>query len=247
MNSLTERKHWDDAWAQPPRWRLPSRLIVDTLNIQRLLRRYVTPGSRFIELGCAPGKMLAWVASELHADVSGLDYSAPGVEWARELFTRLELNGDLRCEDAFATTFTQGSFDIAFSAGLIEHFDDPRTIVRAHLNLVKPGGKAVITIPNYGGLYGTLQRKLDPQNLALHNVSIMKLDALRKLAPEDLTESVRTFAGGRMSPWLLNFHRRLPASIARALSLGLNAAGILQPIEISAVSPFLVLEIEKKR
>src|SRR5690349_20626418 len=105
MNELTTQGHWDDAWSRPPRWRLPSPLSVDTLNMQRLLRRYVTPGSRYIELGCAPGKMLAWVAIELGARVSGLDYSLPGVEWARDLFNRLHLPADMRCEDVFTTTF----------------------------------------------------------------------------------------------------------------------------------------------
>jgi hypothetical protein len=38
-----------------------------------------------------------------------------------------------------------------------------------YLGLLKPGGKALIIIPNYGVIYGRLQQYFDPENLALHN------------------------------------------------------------------------------
>lgn len=242
-DELTEREHWDHAWEKAPRWRLPSGLFISTLNLQRLVRRYVTPGARYIELGCAPGKMLAWTASVLEADVSGLDYSQPGIDWSRELFARLGLRGDLRCEDVFKTTFPAASFDVVFSAGLIEHFDDPRPIVRAHVDLARPGGRVVITVPNYGGIYGRAQGWLDPENLALHNLQIMNLDALRRLAPDGMTASVRTYAAGRISPWLLSIARRFPRPIATGISLAVNTAALAQPFDVEALCPMLVLEI----
>ena len=178
-HELTTRDHWDSAWERPPRWRLPSKLFVSTRNLQRVIAPHVRPGMRYLELGCAPGKMLAWVASDLGARVSGLDYSERGIEWARRLFDTLGLEADLRCEDVWSTTFDRGGFDVVFSAGLIEHFDDPSALVRQHVTLVKPGGRAIITVPNYGGIYGRLQGWFDPDNLALHNLSIMSTEAMR--------------------------------------------------------------------
>src|SRR5947207_15902867 len=126
---LTTLAHWDEVWRKPPRMRLPSSLVVATRNLQRILRAHVRPGSSFLELGCAPGKLLAWVALRLGARVSGLDYSPTGIAWARELFDALGCKGDLRCEELFSTSFPRDAFDIVFSSGLIEHFDDPSTIV----------------------------------------------------------------------------------------------------------------------
>jgi len=219
---------------------------VGTRNLQRLLARHVRPGASFLELGCAPGKMLAWVASELGAVVAGLDYSETGFAWSRALFSRLGLPGDLRCEDVFATTFPTDSFDVVFSAGLIEHFEDPREIVRIHVRLLRPGGTALITVPNYSGVYGRLQRFFDPENLAIHNLAIMELDALSRLAPTDLTEDVRVYADGSLSPWLVNFGRKWPMPFALFGAYLLNAVGILQPVRVPALCPLLVLEISRK-
>jgi 2-polyprenyl-3-methyl-5-hydroxy-6-metoxy-1,4-benzoquinol methylase len=242
-NELTTRDHWDDAWDKPPRWRLPSKASVSTRNIQRIIARHVQPGMRYLELGCAPGKMLAWVASELEAEVAGLDYSERGIEWTRRLFETVGLRGDLRCESVWTSTFEPATFDVVFSAGLIEHFDDPRPIVNAHVALLKPGGRALITVPHYGGIYGRLQRWLDPQNLQVHNLAIMNTGALRELAPAEDTCDVRAYAAGRLSPWLLSISHRLPRPVALGVSHVVNGIGLIQPVDIPALCPMLVLEI----
>ena len=77
----------------------------------------------------APGKLLAWVAANLKADVAGLDYSEIGLATARRLFDALHLSADFRCEDLRQTTFAPESFDVVLSIGVIEHFDDPRGVV----------------------------------------------------------------------------------------------------------------------
>jgi SAM-dependent methyltransferase len=201
---------------------------------------------RVLELGCAPGKLLAWVAAELHADVAGLDSSAHGIGWSRQLFRRLGLHADLRHEDALVTTFDHDRFDLVCSWGLIEHFADPRPLVRLHVECACPGGRALIGIPNYGGIYGQLQAWCDRDNLLLHNLAIMQPERLRALAPEDLSASVDAFPAGRLSPWLVNADRRFPALIARSASYALNGLGLLQPLDIAPLCPLLVLEIERR-
>ena len=201
---------------------------------------------RVLELGCAPGKILAWVAAGLGAEVSGLDYSERGITWSRTLFKTLGIPADLRCEDVFKTTFSPDSFDVVYSSGLIEHFEDPRGIVRTHVALLKPGGTAVIAIPDYGGVYGRLQRWFDPENLAIHNLHIMDGDALARLVPADLAGAVRTYRAGRLSPWQISFDRRLPSPVARPLNHLLNGLGLLQPLDIPPLCPLLVLEVRRR-
>ena len=245
-NELTSKGHWEEAWVAPPQWRLPSSLLVTTRNMQRLLRPAVRPGMRVIELGCAPGKILAWVAAGLGAHVAGLDYSERGIDWCRRLFETLRIPADLRCEDVFATTFEPRTFDVVYSAGLIEHFEDPRAIVKAHVTLVKPGGRAIVAIPDYGGIYGWLQRRLDPANLAVHNLRIMSPTALARLAPAELSGTIRTYRAGRLSPWQLSLERRLPSPLGRIAALALNGVGLVQPADISPFCPLLVLEISRR-
>ena len=50
---------------------------------------------------------------------------------------------DLRVEDFLQTTFPVRSFDLVCSLDVIEHFEDPRPMVRKHVELLKLGGKAI--------------------------------------------------------------------------------------------------------
>ena len=93
----TSIDHWDEAWSPSPRLRLPSRLNIGTLNLQRVLKQYVYAGAQFLEIGFAPGKLLAWTSKVLDANVAGMDYSETGVRWAKKLFERLGIRADLRC------------------------------------------------------------------------------------------------------------------------------------------------------
>ena len=241
----TEQAHWDAAWQRPVKKRIPSRLNVGVLNITRLLAKHVTPGCRYIEIGCAPGKLLAWVAGVLKAEVSGLDYSEPGIARCRDLADALGLGMTLYHDDFFSHHLDPSSFDVVTSFGVIEHFDDARPAVKRHLDLVKPGGVALIVIPNYGALYGALQRWCDAPNLALHNLEIMNPSALKALVDSPDVESARAYPFGAVSPWLVSFDKRLPVFLARLLSLGINFMGLLQPFTIEALAPMLVLEVRK--
>jgi 2-polyprenyl-3-methyl-5-hydroxy-6-metoxy-1,4-benzoquinol methylase len=235
----TTLEHWDREWRTEIKLRLPS-----IWSTQSLVRKYAKAKMSYLELGCAPGKLLAWTASKFEANVSGLDYSENGMRSARALFSALNIQADLRCEDLFNTSFPRESFDLVTSFGLIEHFDDPSTVIQKHVELVKPGGIAIIAIPNYGGIYGRLQRKLDYENLQIHNLSIMTPSDLRAAVVVDNRLQCNTFFFGRPSLWILSLHRIMPSSAAMALSLAVSLFGLALP-SISFLAPLIVLEIRK--
>lgn len=243
-NEKTELDHWEAAWAARPRLRFPTGLDIGTMNVLRLLRRHLRPGVRFVEVGCAPGKVLSWAGREVGAAVCGIDYSPTGAETARWLCSGLGIEADIRCEDATRTTFPGQSFDVVFSNGLIEHFEDPADMIDAHLRLLAPGGTALIAIPNYSGLYRALQQFCDPGNLAIHNLRIMSEPALAAVVRRQPGFHARTYRYGRLSPWLISLQRRfgLPG---KAVAWGLNFVAHLQPVEIAALSPLIVLEVRR--
>lgn len=243
---ITTSDYWSKIYNREPRMRLPSGLFVGTLNLQRLLKRHVKPQMSFLEIGCAPGKMLAWVSKKLCAHVSGIDYSQNGINVSKKLFLSLGIETDLRCEDIFDTTFESGSFDIVYSAGLIEHFDNPSDVVRRHIDLCKPGGKSIIVIPNYGGIYGKIQKFLDAENLALHNLKIMNHSGLYSLVPVASASQIRVYPTGRLSPGILSLEKKLLPPIAWGLFRIINLIGLLQPVEFAAICPLLVLDIVRK-
>ena len=212
----------------------------------RLVKKHVRPGNRYLEIGCAPGKLLAWVASVLKAECTGLDYSETGIAKSRALFDALGLKANLYHIDFFNHHLPSASFDVVSSFGFIEHFDDPVPVVQKHHDLVKPGGVALIAVPNYGGLYGSLQRWCDAPNLALHNLDIMNPAALTALIDSTDVESMRAYPFGAMSLWLVTLDNRFPRLLANFVSLVANTMGLLQPLTINALAPMLVLEVHKR-
>jgi len=242
----TTRAYWEETHLQP-RWQLPSRLNVGTRNVMRLLVDKVQPEMRVLEIGCAPGKHLAYLARKRRARVCGLDYSEPGIAHCRDLFSRLGLEGEFRCEDIFATLLPEGSFDLVYSLGVIEHFDDPRPLIDKHLRLAKNGGLVLITVPNYAGLYGRLQTYFDPENLKLHNLDVMSRETLASLAQNTLACESEVHRCGRLSPWVIHLQKRWPEPIARLISHALNTLGLVQPFDIGILCPMLVLSIRRKQ
>ena len=238
--------YWDGVWSDADRRLLPNFLNVGNRNLRAVLSRSLEGCRRVVEVGCAPGKWLAWLGCRGH-EVAGLDFAPGGVESTRRRLEAAGVRGDVRCEDLFATTSEPGSFDAAYSAGVVEHFDDPRPCLARHLDLVRPGGRVVVLIPNYAGIYGRLQARLDPENLAIHNLSIMD--------PRSLAAAMRDAGGaevvarrvGRASPWILSLDRRVPHGLSRLASHALNALALLQPFEVPSLCPLVVATAVKPR
>lgn len=245
-NEKTDLQHWESAWAVRPRLSFPTGLDIGTNNVLRLLRCYVRPGMRYVEIGCAPGKILSWVGREADALVCGIDYSPTGAETARWLCNGLGIRADIRCEDATNTTFKEKSFDLVFSCGLIEHFENPSEMIEAHVRLVAPGGTALIAIPNYSGIYLRLQGLCDPENLKIHNLRIMSEASMKALAPKLSDAKARSFRYGRFSPWLISLPAKFGA-LGKLVAWGLNFIAQLQFFEIKSVSSLVVLEVQRDR
>jgi SAM-dependent methyltransferase len=90
-------------------------------------------------------RILAW-ASEQGARAYGIDISPPTVRQARVAF------GDaaLRCAvaDVRDLPFADASFDAIYSMGTIEHFDETERAVGEIARVLKPGGRAIVGVPN---------------------------------------------------------------------------------------------------
>ena len=90
-------------------------------------------------------RILAW-ASERGAHAFGIDISGPTVLQARRAF-----RGDpLKCtvSDVRALPFGDASFDAIYSMGTIEHFDETEQAVAEIARVLKPGGRAIVGVPN---------------------------------------------------------------------------------------------------
>ncbi|MEO7189513.1 MAG: methyltransferase domain-containing protein [Vicinamibacterales bacterium] len=92
-------------------------------------------------------RILAW-ASRQGAQTYGVDISPPIVAQARHAFgpgaeALKSVVGDVR-----DLPFCDGSFDLIYSMGTIEHFDDTQGAVLEIARVLKPGGRAIVGVPN---------------------------------------------------------------------------------------------------
>jgi SAM-dependent methyltransferase len=90
-------------------------------------------------------RILAW-ASAQGAHAFGVDISEPTVAQARTAFAGDALRGAV--SDVRDLPFRDGSFDAVYSMGTIEHFDETERAVEEIARVLRPGGRAIIGVPN---------------------------------------------------------------------------------------------------
>jgi len=95
-------------------------------------------------------RILAW-ASRQGARAYGVDISEPTVVQARAAFdmaasARRHLLGAVG--DVRDLPFRDASFDAIYSMGTIEHFDETERAVAEMARVLRPGGRAIVGVPN---------------------------------------------------------------------------------------------------
>jgi len=107
-----------------------------------------------IELGCGGSSYLPYIQKKYkNLEIFGLDKSLSGCQSTNIVLNKDSFSGCIVCGDIFKTPFKK-KFDIVFSVGLIEHFDNPKLILEKHVELLKPGGLLICIIPNFIGFQG---------------------------------------------------------------------------------------------
>jgi SAM-dependent methyltransferase len=183
---LTEVKFWDNYWAN---CRLPN--VVDyEFSFDRCLAKELKESLRgycnktILEIGCAPGKWLAFFQKELELLPSGIEYSRVGLDATKKNFDMLDIKYGSMWEGDFLRIPVIDQFDIVLSLGFVEHFDDPKAVIKQHVEWLKPGGLLIIGVPNFKGIYKHLQSILDKSIIEKHNLDIMELSYFSNIACE---------------------------------------------------------------
>ena len=92
-------------------------------------------------------RILAW-ASRRGARAYGIDISEPTVRQARVVFPAGQRRLRGAVADVRALPFADGSFDLVYSMGTIEHFDETEHAVTEIARVLTPGGRAIVGVPN---------------------------------------------------------------------------------------------------
>ena len=90
-------------------------------------------------------RILQWMHGQ-GAAAFGVDISEPTVRQARAAFSDDGLRATVA--DVRRLPFLDGSFDAVYSMGTIEHFHDPEIALHEMHRVLRPGGRAVVGVPN---------------------------------------------------------------------------------------------------
>ena len=150
-----------------------------------------------IEIGSAPGQHLIELSRRIGVVPFGVEYTVEGVILNRALFekNKIDANNVLHL-DFFDPSIEKlyNSFDISFSFGFIEHFDNPTEVIERQLRLCKPGGYFIIVIPNLQGIYYWWNRIFNHKVIEIHNISLMRDNVFFEIF-KNLDNSEVLFAG----------------------------------------------------
>lgn len=154
--------HWESVWKKKRSARRVSGFSYYDRRVSRMFRSHTEPRSRVLEIGCGGSRWISFFDRELGCETWGIDYSPEGLRIAKESNAgrpgvRL-VAGDFFDESLLPT----GYFDFIFSRGFIEHYTDPAVVTQRIAQLLRPCGKVMTLIPNFVGLYGALQKRVDP-------------------------------------------------------------------------------------
>ncbi len=115
------------------------------------LKRFVSDvdlhGKNILDLGCGSG-FISLFFCQSEARVSGIDVSENMIRRASEILEANHCRADLTVGDAGQLKFPDETFDIIACISVLEWIEDDETAVREIARVLKPGGFAIISVPN---------------------------------------------------------------------------------------------------
>jgi SAM-dependent methyltransferase len=148
----------------------------------RRVERAIPPGvESVLDLGCGPGTFLGRAERRFGAAL-GIDLAPAQIEYARRHYARPGL--DFQVADVTALESSR-RFDAVVAIEVIEHLpaEGIAEVLERVRGLVKPGGWAVLTTPNYRSLWPLLEwavSRVGPADYRAQHINHFTEDRARK-------------------------------------------------------------------
>lgn len=134
----------------------------------RFVTRALPQGGRLLDLGCAAGAFLVAMREQANWEVEGVEVSKETAQSAREHNGLKVFAGTLE-----QANFPDNHFDAVTLWDVLEHLHDPVGTLAEINRILRPGGVAVIRVPNFdswdASLFGLYWAGLDaPRHLYIY-------------------------------------------------------------------------------
>ena len=237
-NQMTDRELWATYWKNYKFTPIPEHPVY---------KKYIAlpPGKSFIEIGGFPGFNAGYLYKHVCQDVTLLDFYVD-----HEAIRKVERQngipeGSIKAIEADLFKFhTDKRYDIVFSLGFIEHFQDTQDVVARHADLLAEGGQLLILLPNLRGINGALQYLFDRANLRIHNLSSMVPARLEGICRNLGLKDIRVEYTRKPMVWL-EPKPGLAGKVGRLAAKTLSYALKAFPIKCRLLSPYIVVSARK--
>jgi SAM-dependent methyltransferase len=178
-NCLTDKQFWmaQSSCFQP--------FMADRNEFAPILERYLPVNSVFTcaEIGAYPGAYLCYLSKRFQYQPTAIDFR-DDIDHVSQLFEFNGVNGlTVINSDFFEVKNLQ--FDVVASFGFVEHFKNYQKVIKRHVEITKPGGYLIISVPHFWGMQGILRKMFFKKEAVeeiyrTHNLQIMHLNVLIK-------------------------------------------------------------------
>jgi ubiquinone/menaquinone biosynthesis C-methylase UbiE len=158
-------RHSASDWSMVDRTAQPAAYVgyLDAVHSQDTVRAYkeqtyelldLHPGDRVIDVGCGAGDDVLAMGRIVGPSgrVVGMDASETMIEESQRRSSGLGLPVEFVAGYAHNLDFAEGSFDAARADRVFQHLEDPKEALAELIRVTRPGGRIVVTDPDWGAL-----------------------------------------------------------------------------------------------
>jgi ubiquinone/menaquinone biosynthesis C-methylase UbiE len=139
--------------------------------VERLVKKHLSAGSRLLEIGCGAGNLLMQAVVKDSFPVA-LDLSMQALTFVRSRLGEAASGPD--APSGYACIQSIGEllplpddhFDCVILSEVIEHLPVPEVSIREAARVLRPGGRLLVTTPNYHSLWPVMEWIVDRSNKA---------------------------------------------------------------------------------
>lgn len=207
-----------------------------------LVRRFKRSG-RVLEIGCGLGHLL--LRLEKGFETYGIDVSEFAIERAREAAPSAHLQV-MPAQDI--DTFEQGFFDAIVGLHVIEHLEDPESVLRKCAHISKPGALILLATPNLRAPFIRLKGSewhgyKDPTH-----INLKYPEEWRRLVEASGYRVLKLFSDGL---WNVPYLPWIPAKLQLAVfglpaALQLAVGGAFNPIRLGESAIIIARKVDAK-
>ena len=157
MTRVSTLEHWESYWKGHAD--IEHTYSTGDRLVREILADGPVAGAPVLEVGAGSGRDTLGL---VRAGATGvvLDYSPASLAIVRRLAVEQGLPVHLVRADALAMPFRDGTFQVVFHQGLLEHFRDPLPLMRENARIARSGGRVVVDVPQTVHAYTLLKQTL---------------------------------------------------------------------------------------